>query len=63
MTSKSDSALASLMKIANWDGTPQDIEHVLIAAFGAEDYIDCIKSLRAKNIEPLSYVDNLDKVG
>ena len=52
----------SLAKVANWDGKSQDIHQVLVTAFEASDYLDCVKDLRAQNIEPLSYVNSLDKV-
>jgi len=56
------SASALLMKLSNWAGTSQDVSQVLTAAFEAEDYLDCIKDLQARNIEPLSYINSLDKV-
>lgn len=61
-TTQAVSASIYLVKIANWDGTSQDIKQVLTTAFDARDYLDCIKDLRARNIEPLSYINNLDKV-
>jgi len=58
------SASVLLMKISNWtSGTSQDVSQVLVAAFEAGDYLDCIKDLRARNIEPVSYINSLDKVG
>ena len=56
------SAAISLMKIANWDGKSQDIIQVLVIAFETNDYLDCIRNLQAQNIEPLSYINSLDKV-
>jgi hypothetical protein len=56
------SAAVSLVKVANWDGESQDIDRVLTTAFEANEYLDCIKNLRALNIEPLSYINGLDKV-
>jgi len=56
------SAANYLIKIVDWDGTSQDIEQVLTAAFDAKDYLECIKDLRARNIEPLSYINSLDKI-
>ena len=56
------SASSSLLKIANWDGESQDIDQALVAAFKADDYLDCIKDLQAQNIDPPSYINNLDKV-
>ena len=50
------------MKLSKWAGTSQDISQVLTAAFEADDYLECIKDLRARNIEPLSYINSLDKV-
>ena len=50
------------MEVANWDGESQDIDQALAAAFGADDYPECIKDLQAKNIDPSSYINNLDKV-
>ena len=58
-----NSAATCLIKIANWDGKSQDIKQVLTAAFNAEGYLDCIKNLRARNVDPLSYIDSLDRVG
>jgi len=55
------SASVSLMKVANL-GTSQDINQVLTAAFEAEDYLDCINNLRERNIDPLSYINSLDRV-
>ena len=62
-TSHAVSAETCLIKIVNWDGKSQDIKQVLTAAFNAEDYLDCIKNLRARNVNPLSYIDSLDRVG
>ena len=56
------SASVSLAKVANWDGETQDVYRVLTTAFGAEDYWDCIRKLQAQGIDPLSYINNLDKV-
>lgn len=56
------SAPTSLIKIVNWNGISQDIEQVLIAAFQAKDYLDCIQNLRAHGIDPGSYINTLDKV-
>ena len=57
------SASTSLIKVIDWDGESQDIKKTLTTAFEAKDYLDCIKDLRAQNIEPLSYINSLDKVG
>ena len=51
-----------LMEVANWDGKSQGIDQVLTALFGTEDYLDCIKDLRARNIDPQAYINSLDKV-
>lgn len=56
------SASVFLIKVADWDGKVQDIKQALVAAFEANDYLECIKDLQAQNIRPLSYIDNLDKV-
>lgn len=50
------------MKLANWDGKLEEVHDVLTAAFCAEDYLECITDLRARHIEPSSYIDCLDKV-
>ena len=63
MTGAIFSASIFLKKVANWDGKTQDIYRTLAAAFEAADYLDCIKNLRARNIDPLSYINSLDKVG
>jgi len=62
-TSQVVSAAIHLTKIVNWDGTSQDIKQVLTTAFEAKDYLDCIKNLRAQDVDPLSYINSLDKVG
>lgn len=63
MSAEPVSASVSLKKIADWDGNSRDIHQVLVAAFEASDYKSCVKDLRAQNIEPMSYINNLDKVG
>lgn len=60
-TTKDTPALISM--IANWDGKSQDTSEILTAVFKDEDYMDCIGNLRATDIDPLSFVNNLDKVG
>jgi hypothetical protein len=62
MASQTDSASSSLNEIANWDGKSQAIYEVLATAFGARDYLDCIKNLQVRGIDPGSYINNLDKV-
>jgi len=61
-TPRSTSASILLMKFSKWAGTSQDVSQVLTAAFDADDYLDCIKDLQARNIEPLLYINSLDKV-
>lgn len=63
MTTQAVSASISLAKIVNWDGKSRDIRQTLTDTFDAEDYLSCIKNLKAQDIEPLSYIDSLDKVG
>lgn len=65
---KSTQAVSAAMsefldKIFHWDASSEDIKQVLTAAFNAKDYRDCIENLRMRNIEPLSYINSLDKVG
>lgn len=62
VTPQPTSTLISLMKVVRWDGISEDINQVLTAAFEAEDYLDCIKNLWIQNIDPLSYINSLDKV-
>ena len=56
------SASILLNKVVHWNGSPHDITQVLNAAFDANDYPDCITNLRARNIDPLLYINSLDKV-
>jgi hypothetical protein len=63
MTTHTASASTSLMKVANWDGTSQDINQVVTTAFEAGDYLACVKDLKAHKIDPQSYINSLDKVG
>ena len=51
-----------LDEVVNWDGKSPDIDQVLTAAFGAEDYLDSIRNLQSRGIDPLSYINSLDKV-
>ena len=51
-----------LNKVVRGNGSPHEIKQVLNAAFDAKDYLDCITNLRARNIDPLSYINSLDKV-
>jgi len=50
------------MKIIQRDGISQDTSQALIIAFEAEDYPDFLKNLRARGIDPLSYINSLDEV-
>ena len=61
-TPRKVSASVYLREIVNWDGTSQDIDKVLTAAFAAKDYSRCVRDLRAAKISPLSYANALDKV-
>ena len=61
-TTQVASASISLIKVVAWDGTSQDIKQALTAAFDANDYLECIRDLRGRDIEPLSYINSLDKV-
>jgi len=55
-------SVSSLIKVVNWDGESQDIYWVVTTAFDAEDYLDCIRNLRERGIDPVPYINNLDKV-
>ena len=57
------SALALLHRIAHWNGDSlKEISQVLAAAFGAEDYPDCIRDLDGRDIDPRLYISGLDQV-
>ena len=56
------SASIFLKRVANWDGKTQDIYQTLAGAFEAVDYLDCVRNLRAQNIDPMLYINSLDKV-
>jgi hypothetical protein len=62
-TSLKTSASALLIEVVDWDGASQDIEQVLTTIFQADDYLDIITNLGAQGVDPVSYIDNLDKVG
>ena len=62
MTLRSTYTSILLKEVANWDGKSQGIDQVLTALFGTEDYLDCIKNLRARNIDPQAYINSLDRV-
>lgn len=61
-TTETASASISLNGIANWDGKSPGIKENLNAAFGAQDYLDCLRDLSARGIEAQSYINGLDKV-
>ena len=54
---------ALISDISQGKVSPQDAEHVLTAAFTAEDYSNCIKDLRRCGIDPQAYIEGLDRVG
>ena len=54
--------LALISLIAIWDMESQGTSEILTTVFKAADYMDCIENLQAKDIDPLSFVNNLDKV-
>ena len=62
MGSQTVSASIWLSEVVNWDGKSPDIDRVLATAFGAEDYLDCVRNLQARGIDPLSYINSLDRV-
>ena len=51
-----------LNNLLSWDGNPPHINQLLTTAFEAEDYLDCIKNLKERGIEPLLYINKLDNV-
>ena len=55
-------AATFLRKVAEWDGNSPNIDQVLTAAFEADDYLDCVNDLEAQNVDPLLYINSLDKV-
>jgi len=61
-TTQAVSASTSLTRVVNWDGKSQDIKQALTTAFDANDYLDCIKNLEKRGIDPSSYIDSLDKI-
>jgi hypothetical protein len=61
-TGRSSPAAIFLKMIADWDGIFQGIDQVVAVAFEADGYLDCIKGLKAQNIDPLSYINSLDTV-
>ena len=61
-TGQSHSAAKFLDDVAKWDGTTLGITRTLTNAFEAGDYLYRVKNLEAIQINPRSYIDNLDKV-
>ena len=51
-----------LDEVINWDGKSRHITQALAALFEAEEYPHWIEDLGAQGIEPLEYIDSLDKV-
>lgn len=39
-----------------------EITRVLATAFGAVDYLDCIRDLAGRGVDPQSYIDGLGQV-
>lgn len=62
MTSQTVPTPLWLENLVNWDKSCPDTDQVLTTAFGAEDYLECIKDLRKQRVDPLSYINNLDNV-
>ncbi|KAF9643176.1 hypothetical protein BDM02DRAFT_1706985 [Thelephora ganbajun] len=62
VSAKMSPMMMSPMKITIWDGKSRDISQTLITVFESEDYLDRIKNLRVLNIDPLSYINSLDKL-
>ena len=56
------SAQTYLNEIVNWDGKSPDINQVLTTAFGAKDYLDRTRNIQGQGIDPLSYINSLDRV-
>jgi len=57
------SAAITLKEIAEWDGKSQEIYKALPAVFDAKDYLECIKDLKSREIDPQLYINNLNQVG
>ena len=62
MTSQTVPAPLWLENLVNWDKNCPDTDQVLTAAFEAEDYLECIKDLKKRGVEPKSYINSLDNV-
>jgi hypothetical protein len=50
-----------MRNIANWDRKSPDTSKML-TAFKTDDYLDCLAKLEVFSIDPLLFVNNLDKV-
>ena len=62
MASQTVPAPLWLNNILNWDGNCPDTEQMLTTAFEAKDYLECIKDLKKRGVEPKSYINSLDNV-
>ena len=62
MASQTVPAPLWLNDLVNSDGNSPNINQILTTAFAAGDYLDCIKNLKERGVEPLSYINSLDKV-
>ena len=56
------SASDQLSLISKNKVSAQEAQQVLIAAFTAKDYVDCVKNLNGRKIDPQAYIDGLDRV-
>lgn len=50
-----------MRNIANWDRKSPDTSK-MFTAFKTDDYLDCLAKLEVFGIDPLLFVNNLDKV-
>lgn len=57
------SASTHLSLISHNTVSPRDAQQVLMAAFTADDYFECIENLEGQGIHPRAYIDGLDRVG
>ena len=57
------SASTHLSLISHNTVSPRDAQQVLVAAFTADDYFECIEHLEGQGIHPQAYIDGLDRVG
>ena len=62
MTSPTVTAPLWLENIVNWGKNCPNTDQVLTTAFEAEDYLECIKDLWKRGVDPLSYINNLGNV-